>query len=105
MRPDIVFFNESLDKEKIEIVDQLLKTRPTHVIILGTSLQFPYLRRIVEKAKDKGAKVIHINPDPNYISLSRNEQWLKMNSSEGLKDVDKILEKLKNPKFLRRLKL
>jgi NAD-dependent deacetylase len=84
-RPDIVLFDEKLPKEKVHQLYSYIKRRPTHVIVIGTSLQFPYLRVFINKAKQRGAKVIHINPAEDYgENVKKNEIWHKLPSSEAL---------------------
>jgi len=66
-RPNIVLFGESLDEYKVrQVFTFIAKQHPDDCYIIGTSMRFPYLRNIVEKAKMKGTKIIHVNPDPNY---------------------------------------
>ncbi len=68
-----------------------------YVLVIGTTLQFGYLKTFVENAKRRFAKVIHINPDKNYMSNVRdNEYWIKMDSESGIKIVTDVLDKLIN---------
>ena len=68
MRPDILLFGESIAKEKLAAIFTFLKRkRPTHVFIIGTSMQFPYLHLIVNKAIQQGAFIVHVNNDPDYF--------------------------------------
>jgi NAD-dependent SIR2 family protein deacetylase len=47
-----------------------------YVIVIGTTLQFPYLRkRIINKAKSRGAHVIHVNPERPQ-PLKDGETWV-----------------------------
>lgn len=82
------------------------------VVIIGTSLPYPYLREVViDPAKNMGAKIIHINPDENYDKivddidndrefrvgsleqfkpepiLRKDEEWWKMNAYDGIKKL------------------
>lgn len=44
-RLNIVLFNEDLPSEKIKDMKNLiLKNKPKYIIVIGTSMQFPYLR-------------------------------------------------------------
>ena len=88
-RPDIVLFDESIPKEKIEKVYRYIKHTVKHIIVVGTTLQFLYLRDIISKAKSRGGTVIHINPDDTYASnVRKNEKWIQMSSAEGLKALN-----------------
>lgn len=79
-KPNIVLYGEP-----IRAIPANLKCAYKTIIVLGTTLQFQYLRNIIKKYKLKGAKIIHINPDPNYSKMiKKNEDWLQMNSAEGL---------------------
>lgn len=99
---NIVLLGEQLPQTKVDRVYRLIKERkPTHVIVLGTSFQFPYLRIFVNKCKNKGAKVFHINPDNNYIGhyihkytrdgeyiptqKYKTEELFRMNATLGIK--------------------
>jgi len=63
IRPDIVLYGEELDDRKTtKIFTYIKKKRPSTVYVIGTSLQFPYLRKMINSCKQLGAKVIHINP-------------------------------------------
>lgn len=92
-RPDILLYEEPLSQTNMTKISLLIKRRPTHVIVIGTSMQFPYLRILINKAKQRGAKVIHINPDENYgENIGHNEIWIKKSSADGLTDLMKDLQ-------------
>jgi NAD-dependent SIR2 family protein deacetylase len=104
LHPDIILLGENL---KVNVSKQI-KKHYDYVLIIGTTLQFPYLRSIINKVKQRGAKVIHINPDvhyadykmePKYNSLSfydmkykvesnvrKNEKFINLTAAEGLKE-------------------
>ena len=85
-RPDVVLYGEDLPDKKVHQTYKLLKRKYKYIMIIGTSLQFPYLREFINKAKQKGAKVIHINPDEDYSSNVRDgEIWLRCDATTGLK--------------------
>ena len=80
-KPDVVLYGEEARAGGISYKGVGL------VIVLGTTLQFGYLKRMIRKFKMKGAKVIHINPDKSYevnVKL-QNELWYQMKSEEALK--------------------
>ena len=65
-RPDVVLYDQTLPQEEVQKVNSYIKTRPKYVVVIGTTLQFAYLRKFITKAKQRGAQVIHINPDDDY---------------------------------------
>ena len=84
-RPDVVLFGEKLSQPKVQEIYSLIKRRPNYVLIIGTSLQFAYLRTFVTKAKQRGAIIIHINPDESYTdNVRKREMWYDVPASEGL---------------------
>lgn len=92
-RPDVVLFEESLPKKSVQEVYYLLKKRrPKYVLVIGTSMQFPYLRVFIDKAKKRGAKVIHINPDPNYHGHDGKELFIQKNGVEGLEEFINLIK-------------
>lgn len=87
-RPDIILFDEYLPQKKLHHVYSRIKMRPSWVVIVGTSLQFSYLRAFIKKAKQRGAKVLHINPDPLYAEkVLKNEEWLQIPAADGLRSL------------------
>jgi len=79
-KPDIVLYGENI-KEKTGSLMYF-----NTVIVIGTTLQFPYLLNMIEYQESHGAKVIHINPDPNYQAPKRHE-FLCMKSEDGLNEL------------------
>ena len=87
-RPDVVLFDEYIPKEKLEQVYRSIKYGVKQIIVVGTTLQFPYLREIIQKAKKRGGSVIHINPDDAYApNVRKNEKWIQLGACEGLKSL------------------
>lgn len=107
LRPNIIRIGENL---KVDFRSYIKKRKYDLVIIVGTTLQFPYLRWIIGRAKcnNQYTKVIHINPDENYNDpydkdvmsftnfcmitkkekrVRRKETWICKDSSEGLKEI------------------
>ena len=109
--PNIILFGEDLNKNVIIKAKKLCKNKYKAIIIIGTTLQFPYLRQLISLAKGYNSKVIHINPDldyntpiykfVNYSSLGKkikknnnvrnDEIWIQKNAAEGLKEYFNIL--------------
>lgn len=79
-KPDIVFYGEDI---RINTTGKSHKDFKT-VIVIGTTMQFQYLRRMIKAAKGKGATIIHINPDPTY-TVGHGEILMRMSSESGLK--------------------
>ena len=85
-RPDITLYGEDLDPLKChEVYCFIAWSKPKRVVIIGTSIQFGYLKEFIHKAKQHGAKIIHINPDPNYAeNVGYNEIWHKVPAVDGM---------------------
>lgn len=107
MRPNVILLDEALDRNVIMKAKNICKQNYKHVLIIGTTLQFPYLRQLISLAKGRGSKVIHINPDPHYNdtqiseisnystlgkklksehNVRKKEIWIQKTSSEGIQD-------------------
>ena len=83
-RPDVVMFGESIDSQKMAYsLEWIKRCSPTHIVVVGTSLQFPYLKQIIDYAKINGAQIVNINP--GKINASENQIHYNMNSDDGLK--------------------
>lgn len=85
-KPNIVLYGENLSCT-IPLPDKPYKT----VIIIGTTLQFPYLNKIVDNLREH-AKIVHINPDDSYhINVKKGDIWMKMTSSKALRQIVRLL--------------
>ena len=91
-RPDIVCYGESLDPQIIQRANILSKQQYSHVLVIGTTLQFSYLNRLINNAKQRGAQVMHINPDDDYhTNVKQNELWMKTTAYQGLLQFKRVL--------------
>lgn len=91
-RPDIIFFNENLPRNKVGHIYEFIDTKPEMVVIIGTSLQFTYLKTMVNEVRTNGGTVIHINPDESYSSnVEKDDIWIRQNAYDGLVHLEKIL--------------
>ena len=90
---NIVQIGQNVSKNKMMNINKFIKhKKPRYMIVIGTSLQFPYLREIINKTK-RYAKIIHINPDPDYkYNIRKNEYWIKDNASNGLLKLPEFIE-------------
>ena len=62
------------------------KNHPTHVFVIGTTLQFAYLDDFIGKSKMKGACVLHVNPDePDY--MGKKEFW-----THDINELDRMID-------------
>lgn len=105
-RPNIILLGENLNPNTSQMIGTILKNKYKYVLIIGTTLQFPYLRDIVNKAKGKKAQIIHINPDEKYdnpqciknthysvtktryeSNVRKNEIFLNMTAAEGIEHI------------------
>lgn len=84
-KPDVILYNEDLDKRKMDDVYKLIKkNKPDYLIIIGTSLQFSYLDTFIKKSKVQKMKRFHINPDENY-KCNKGENFIGNTSNDGLR--------------------
>lgn len=76
-RPDIVLYGECVPETTTVSFSRFVhKAHPRYIIVIGTTLEFPYLRRrIINKVKSRGAKVIHVNPEEPR-TMGNGEQWV-----------------------------
>lgn len=69
IRPDIVWFGETYDEEKLQSCFQFLENTDL-IIIIGTSGQVSVPVRLAQYGMQNGAFSIEINPEPSTISDS-----------------------------------
>jgi len=66
LRPDVVWFGETLPAEAFARVDAFLATGPVDLaFVIGTSAVFPYIIRWAAIPKHQGAMVVELNPSPS----------------------------------------
>jgi NAD-dependent SIR2 family protein deacetylase len=97
-RPNIVLYGESLDQQVSANVNKVCKQHHKFMLVVGTSLKFEYLHEMIRKSKQRGSKIIHINPDPEYGKhVKNNEIWMQTNAYEGLKQfIEQTLTQVKH---------
>ena len=84
-RPDITLFGEKINEKHLHRIYKYIKDSPAMMMIIGTSLQFPYLKDFILKAKAKGVRIFHINPDEEYgENVAGKDIWYQVSASEGL---------------------
>lgn len=67
LRPDIVLLGESINpRHGFEIFSWIQKNKPKECYVVGTTLQFSYLRHFILKCRHNGARIIHVNTDQEY---------------------------------------
>lgn len=94
-RPNVVLFGE-------DILPFPFDFRPQIVYIVGTTMRFPYLHKIVKRIKSKSSNcaVIHVNNDPAYDEhIMRNKTVWKNGGEPHVtrrkrKKPEKLIEKL-----------
>ncbi len=80
LRPCVVLLGEKYSEEVLRPVYTFIGRRcPREVLVVGTSLQFAVFRDFINRAKRRGAKVTHVNPDPTYgaYNVRKGECWLR----------------------------
>lgn len=78
-KPNIVFYGENVRPNSMQF------DKHKTVIVIGTTLEFSYLNRMLDKYKSRGALVIHVNPDINYGPVKNGDVWMRMKSEKALK--------------------
>lgn len=114
-KPNVTLLGDFLDKNVNIECHKIKKIKYKYILIIGTTLQFPYLRQIIGKIKQRGVEVIHINPDKNYNDIPRpfngqsishgkylslkkkcnvrkKEIWINKNAAEGLKEFIQMVK-------------
>ncbi|KAI8968493.1 DHS-like NAD/FAD-binding domain-containing protein [Mycotypha africana] len=93
LRPAIVLYNE--DHPNGESIGQLqvndLKKKPDLMIVMGTSLKIPALKKFIKQA----AKIIHEKPGGIVVFVNRTsptKEWEKVFDYEVLGDTDEWVE-------------
>ncbi len=92
-RPFVVLFGESL-WQKMEQIKSIIKhNRPNYLIVIGTTLQFPYLMEIIKFSKIPHANRYFIDTDKNTLlsirtnwknNKSRKHNYWQMSAIDGL---------------------
>ena len=91
-RPDVVFFGESLDPNDVYQSMELARSCDL-MIILGTSGVVQPASLIPKYAKDAGAKLVEINPEPTALS-SLCDLVIRDTSAKTLPQVLANIEKM-----------
>ncbi|KAJ2962539.1 hypothetical protein NQZ79_g2295 [Umbelopsis isabellina] len=89
LRPDIVLYNEDhpLGESIGEMQFTDLKKRPDLMIVMGTSLKIPALKKFIKQA----ARVVHSNKNGRVVFVNRTpctKEWEKVFDYEILSDTD-----------------
>jgi NAD-dependent SIR2 family protein deacetylase len=66
-RPNVVLIGDTLPE--YPRTKRIVKRSYDYVLIIGTTLEFPYLRRLIGVPKGYGARIVHVNPDPDYARI------------------------------------
>jgi NAD-dependent deacetylase len=101
--PNIILIGDQLKQDVQTRSHRLVKKKYEYVLVVGTTLQFPYLRKLINSCKCRGAKVVHINPDNTYNDITylkkeymsyiktikvknvrRGEDFINLPAAEGL---------------------
>ena len=91
-KPNVILYNEDLDKTKVDEIYKLIKkNKPTYLIVIGTSLQFSYLDTLIKKSKVQKIKRYYINLDETY-KCAKGENFICTSSNEGLCLVSNIIK-------------
>ena len=91
LRPDVIWFGETLDNQKILDSQKLLTNETDILLIIGTSgLVYP-VAEFPKIAKRSGVLVIEFNLEPTPISLYADYTWLGKAEETLVQFVEKLL--------------
>jgi hypothetical protein len=94
-----VLFRENINPDHFKwIKNEIRRVRPRYVVVVGTTLMFPYLQHFVQDVKSCGGGevlVININPDASATLPIVNTINYEMGSDEGLESIYNTLSKQK----------
>lgn len=93
LRPGVVWFGESLPSDVLDSVDEFLsKPEPLDLmLVIGTSGTVFPAAAYAEIARDKGARVAVVNPDPGSGSSLKEGDWFFM------EDAARVLPEMLRP--------
>lgn len=89
LRPDVVWFGESLPQEEWETAIKFVKSCST-LLVVGTSGVVYPAAHLPLLAKQEGAKLVEINPEDTPISKIADVR-IKKKASEGVEEFIKFL--------------
>lgn len=96
-RPDVILFGETVPGERFaRIIKYINIHRPSVCYVIGTSLRFRYLQAIIQRAKMRQCKIVHVNPDPDYKFHLQNAVCKFQSGTE----TRMIMKKKKKPEEL-----
>jgi NAD-dependent deacetylase len=85
-RPDVVFFGELLDPNKIDRLEKELRRGFDVYFSIGTTSVFSYIQEPILDAKRKGRVTIEINPTQTCLSEMFDIR-LQMNAAEAMESI------------------
>lgn len=68
IRPDVVLFGEALEMRKLALLFNEVRQGFELVVVVGTSVRFPYVTDPVYHALERGIPVLEINPEDTELS-------------------------------------
>jgi NAD-dependent deacetylase len=92
-KPDIVLYNDNLEKNKIQDVFKLIKLKkPQYLIAIGTTMQFTYLKSFITHSNIPKINRYYINPDCDY-ECDIKEKFICETAYDGLLKFIEIINK------------
>lgn len=83
-KPNIILYNEELDEKNVRIMNTMIKKRrPKYLIVIGTTMEFPYIENFIKMSKIPKKNRFHINPNVEY-KYDKKENIIPLFSNEGL---------------------
>ena len=87
MRPGVVWFGESLDLQRIQVVENYLSKECCDVVlVIGTTAMFGYIVDWALRAAGDGGRLIEINPDTTALTQFAS-QSIRKPAGEVLPDL------------------
>ncbi len=93
LKPDIVFFGESIPEKALSEVDMVISKTDT-MLVIGTTGEIYPASLIPQFAKNRGAKIIEINIEPSNYTNSITDIFLQGKASSMLLKLEKEIDNL-----------
>jgi len=90
LKPDFVFFGEGIPSQAASQSQMFASQSDVHIVIGTTGEVYP-ASYIPIYAKNAGAKIIEINPDPSAYTNKITDIYLPMKATEAMEKLDSLV--------------